>query len=169
MGQSPWNDKNVIKYFPTKGRLTHKCHHHLELEVEDVFSSDHVLMIFIYFILLSNYLLFIYLETGGQCQNEIMFSYHHPCRQDDWANQSHPLVVRATSHTRLRARDHYTSSTLIGGKGGACPSSLHTNAWGTNGVCECKMDVESAWVPTWHRTDHVSWSLGLFSNTTSCE
>ena len=26
--------------------------------------------------------------------------------------------VRATSHTRLRARDHYTSSTLIGGKGG---------------------------------------------------
>ena len=34
--------------------------------------------------------------------------------------------LRATSHTRLRARDHYTSSTLIGGKGGAGPSSLHT-------------------------------------------
>ena len=32
--------------------------------------------------------------------------------------------IRATSHTRLRARD--TSSTLIGGKGGAGPSSLHT-------------------------------------------
>ena len=28
-------------------------------------------------------------------------------------------LVRATSHTRLRAHDHYTSSTLIGGKGGA--------------------------------------------------
>ena len=27
---------------------------------------------------------------------------------------------------RLRARDHYTSSTLVGGKGGAGPSSLHT-------------------------------------------
>ena len=27
---------------------------------------------------------------------------------------------------RLRARDHYTPSTLIGGKGGAGPSSLHT-------------------------------------------
>ena len=27
---------------------------------------------------------------------------------------------------RLDARDHYTSSTLIGGKGGASPSSLHT-------------------------------------------
>ena len=34
--------------------------------------------------------------------------------------------IRATSHTRLRARDHYTSSTLNGGKGGAGPSSLHT-------------------------------------------
>ena len=28
-------------------------------------------------------------------------------------------MLRATSHTRLRARDHFTSSTLIGGKGGA--------------------------------------------------
>ena len=35
-------------------------------------------------------------------------------------------LLRATSHTRLRACDHYTSSTLIGGKGGASPSSLHT-------------------------------------------
>ena len=34
--------------------------------------------------------------------------------------------LRATSHIRLRARDHYTSSTLIGGKGGDSPSSLHT-------------------------------------------
>ena len=38
--------------------------------------------------------------------------------------------IRATSHTRLRARDHYTSSTLIGGKGGADPSSLHTTLEG---------------------------------------
>jgi hypothetical protein len=35
-------------------------------------------------------------------------------------------VVRATSHTRLRAHDQYTSSTFIGEKGGAGPSSLHT-------------------------------------------
>ena len=34
--------------------------------------------------------------------------------------------VGVTSHTRLSARDQYTSSTLIGGKGGAGPSSLHT-------------------------------------------
>ena len=38
--------------------------------------------------------------------------------------------VRATSHTRLRARDQYTSSTLIGGKGGAGPSLLHTTLEG---------------------------------------
>jgi hypothetical protein len=31
---------------------------------------------------------------------------------------------------RLRARDHFTSSTLIGGKGGAGPSSLHNTPEG---------------------------------------
>ena len=31
---------------------------------------------------------------------------------------------RATSHMRLKTHDHYTSSTLIGEKGGAGPSSL---------------------------------------------
>jgi hypothetical protein len=44
-------------------------------------------------------------------------------------------------------------------------------ACGTNGVCECKMDGKSTWIPpgipTWHRQDRVSWSLGLFSRTAS--
>jgi hypothetical protein len=35
-------------------------------------------------------------------------------------------IRRATSHMRPSARDHYSSSTLIGGKGGAGPSSLRT-------------------------------------------
>jgi hypothetical protein len=35
-------------------------------------------------------------------------------------------------------------------------------AWGTNGCRECKMDVKSTWIPTWHQMDHVSWSLGFF-------
>ena len=39
-------------------------------------------------------------------------------------------TFRATSHTRLRARDHDISSTLIGGKGGASPSSLDTTLEG---------------------------------------
>jgi hypothetical protein len=29
------------------------------------------------------------------------------------------------------------------------------------------MDVKSTWISTWHRMDHVSWSLGLYSKTTS--
>ena len=77
-------------------------------------------------------------------------------------------ILRATSHTRLGARDHYTLSTLIGEKGGAGPSSLHTTLEGpTEYVSECKMDVKSTWIPTWHPMDCVSWSLGLFLKTTS--
>ena len=54
-----------------------------------------------------------------------------------------------TSHTRVRVHDHYTSSTLIGGKLGASPSSLHTMREGPmEYVCECKMDVKSTWIPT---------------------
>ena len=55
---------------------------------------------------------------------------------------------RATPHRRLRARDHHTSSTLVGGKGGAGPSSLPMHyVWGTVGVCEwqdgCKFHMHS--------------------------
>ena len=38
-------------------------------------------------------------------------------------------------------------------------------AWGTNGVCECKMDVKSTWIPTWHWMDHVSCHLDYFQKT----
>ena len=55
----------------------------------------------------------------------------------------------ANLHTRLRARDHYTLSTLIGGKGGAGPSSLYTTLEGPlHGFLH---GIE--WT-------HVSWSLG---------
>ena len=40
------------------------------------------------------------------------------------------FTLRATSNTRVTARDHYTSSILIGGLGGAGPSSLHTTLEG---------------------------------------
>ena len=33
-------------------------------------------------------------------------------------------TLRVTSHMRSKAHDHCTSSTLVGGKGGAGPSSL---------------------------------------------
>ena len=45
-----------------------------------------------------------------------------------------------TSHTRLRAHDHYTLSTLIGGKGIAGPSSLYTML---EGPAEC---ANARWV-----------------------
>ena len=51
--------------------------------------------------------------------------------------------LRATAHTRLRARYHYTSSTLIGGKGGDGPNSVHTTVEGPMGyMCECTMAVK---------------------------
>ena len=52
------------------------------------------------------------------------------------------LQVKATSkftYTRLGARDHCTSSTLIGGKGGAGPSSLHAMLE-RQGTCKVYMD-----------------------------
>ena len=71
---------------------------------------------------------------------------------------------RATSHTRLRARDHCTSNTLNRGKSGAGPSSLlHTTLEGpTEYISECEMDVKSTWVPTWHQMDQVlltTWTI----------
>ena len=44
-------------------------------------------------------------------------------------------------------------------------------AWGANGVYKWMQDgcKESTYIPTWHRLDHVSWSLGPFSKTTSWE
>ena len=77
-------------------------------------------------------------------------------------------TLRATSHSSPRACDHHSSSTLIGGKGGAGPSLLHTMLERpTEYISECKMDVKSTWIPPWHQMDNVSWSLGLFSKTTS--
>jgi len=46
--------------------------------------------------------------------------------KNSWILIDSSPVLRATSHTRLRAHDHYISSTLIGGKGGVGPSLLHT-------------------------------------------
>jgi hypothetical protein len=39
---------------------------------------------------------------------------------------------------------------------------LPTTLEGTHGVCECKMDVMSAWSPTWHRMGScfmVTWTV----------
>ena len=76
---------------------------------------------------------------------------------------------KATSHTRLRARESVTitlQALSLVEKVEPVKSVSHY-AWGINGVSECNMDTKSTWTPTWHQMDHVSWLLGLFSNTTS--
>ena len=75
--------------------------------------------------------------------------------------------LRATPHTRLRACDHYTSSTLLGGKRQSQSKFSSHCTWGTNGVCECRMGGKSTCIPTWHQMDHVSRSLELLSKTNS--
>jgi hypothetical protein len=59
---------------------------------------------------------------------DLLSNYGHTymCHESRVVSHDILVILRATSHTRLRGRDHYTSSTLIGGKGGASPSSLHT-------------------------------------------
>jgi hypothetical protein len=58
---------------------------------------------------------------------EVCMVFHHVHKDSECPGK----IFRATSHTRLRARDQYTSSTLIGGKGGTGPSSLlHTTPEG---------------------------------------
>ena len=52
-----------------------------------------------------------------------------------------------------------TSSTLIGGKGGAGPSSLHTTLEGpTEYVCECTMGVKSTWISSC-KASNGSWFI----------
>ena len=46
---------------------------------------------------------------------------------DHWLHVN--LLLNFTSHTRPSARDQYTSSTLIGGNGGAGPRSLKGSRW----------------------------------------
>ena len=62
--------------------------------------------------------------------------------------------LKATSHTRLRAHDHYTSSILIGGKGGVGPSLLHTRLEGPTEY------VNARWMQSLHGFLHgINWIM----------
>ena len=65
-------------------------------------------------------------------------------------------ALRATWHMRLRARDQHTSSTLIGGKGGASPSSLRTMPKGPTSKCKVYMDSYMASNGSWFM---VTWTI----------
>ena len=81
-----------------------------------------------------------------------------------------PRILRATSHTSLRARDYYTSSTLIGAKGRAGPTSpilegptedVNARMWSTHGFLH---GIE--WIMLHGHLDYFQKpSLGSRSNT----
>ena len=87
-------------------------------------------------------------------QSSYSFGCVNPKQLWSRAQLSKPSLFRATSHTRLRARDHYTSSTLIGGKGGAGPTSLHTTLeWLTT-------HVNARWTSSLHGFLHgIKWIM----------
>ena len=65
-------------------------------------------------------------------------------------------MLRPTSHTRLRARDHYTSSTLIGGKAGTSPSSLlHTTLEGPTEYVNARWMLKSTWMPSYMASNGI--------------
>jgi hypothetical protein len=65
-----------------------------------------------------------------------------PCQLiNGWTKSLKPFEGLRPLHTRdMRAHDHYTSSTLIGGKRRSLSKFTSSYTWGTNGKCECKMD-----------------------------
>ena len=72
-----------------------------------------------------------YIHVLGYSTNAFQFKFPRSIDDDDDEEEEEAIgTLKATSHTRLRARDHYTSSTLIGGKGRGTPSSLHSTLEG---------------------------------------
>jgi hypothetical protein len=76
-----------------------------------------------------------YIHVLGYSTNAFEFKFPRSIDDDEEEEEEEEEeeaigTLKATSHTRLRARDHYTSSTLIGGKGRGTPSSLHSTLEG---------------------------------------
>ena len=69
----------------------------------------------------------------------LLHRYSGPLHTRDWEPVT--ITFQALSLAKSRSRSKFASQ----------------YPWGTNGVCECKMDVKSTWISTCHRTDHVSW------------
>jgi hypothetical protein len=93
----------------------------------------------------------LFIGPGAFPMNSILL-YHSWC----WGH------LRATSHMRLRAHDHYTSRHSHWWKRRNRSRFTSHYACGTNGVCECKMDVRSTWISTWYKMDHIHGHLDYF-------
>jgi len=71
---------------------------------------------------------------------------------------------RYKGHFALNACDHCTSSTLIGGKGGAVQGHFTLSFEGPMEKSEYKMDVKSTWIPTWMMASNgtcfmITWTI----------
>ena len=81
---------------------------------------------------------------------------------EGWAHGTTPFSPAHRFFQKKRIGTGTWNHALIGGKGWASPSSLHTTLEGpTEYISECNMDGKSTWIPTWHQAGCVS--LGLFS------
>ena len=70
--------------------------------------------------------------------------------------------IRATSYTELRTCDHYISKHSHWWKRWSLCKFASHYAWGTNGVCQRKMDVKPTHIPTCHQIDNVfmvTWTI----------
>ena len=65
-----------------------------------------------------------------------------------WASTLY-VILRATSHTRLKAHDHFNLRALIGRKGGDRPSSLHSWRW------RPKDPKKTSWMKSLHEVLHA--------------
>jgi hypothetical protein len=69
-------------------------------------------------------------RLSERCQYVTNWTWNTMISTDCVQKSSRTLLLRGRLNTRLRAHDHYTASTLIGGKGGAGPSSFHATLEG---------------------------------------
>ena len=74
---------------------------------------------------------------------------------------------RGTSHLIFRACDLWSLESLIGGKGGDCPISFSSRAWGPTAPRKLWMEGRPTWSPTWHEMIDVSWSTRFCDKSTS--
>jgi hypothetical protein len=74
-----------------------------------------------------------------------------------------PLALRATSHTRLKARDHCNLRAFIGWKGGDCPSSLHTRRWRPKGP------KWTSWMKSLRDSNMADYGWGFMASRNLCQ
>jgi hypothetical protein len=94
-------------------------------------------------------------------QNIVMDAWNFGWKVTSWVTKIATLELYLQGMTNnIGLRLHFKHSHWWKRRSRSKFASHYT--WRTNGVCKCKMDVKSTWIPTWHEKIHVSWSLELF-------